>query len=64
MSTGDDSINSIGIFFVPFLSTREAMVLLAKDLMISGTSIQSFRHLKHQNMSTSDDFIHSSGIYF
>ena len=27
-------------------------------------SRQSFRHLKHQNLSTGDDFIHSSGIIF
>ena len=41
-----------------------AVVLLANDTIMSGTSIQSFRHLKHQNPSTSDDFIHSSGIIF
>ena len=29
---------------------------------MSGTSIWSFRHLKHQNLSTGDDFIYSSGI--
>ena len=38
------------------------MALLAKDLIMSGTSIRSFRHLKHQNLSTGDDFIYSSGI--
>ena len=37
---------------------------LANDPMISGRSILSFRHLKHQNMSTGDDFIYSSGIIF
>ena len=38
------------------------MVPLANDLIMSGTSIRSFRHLKHQNISTSDDFNYSSGI--
>ena len=37
---------------------------LANDLMMSGTLIWSFRHLKHQNLSTGDDFIYSSGIFF
>ena len=37
---------------------------LAKDLIMSGTSIQSFRQLKHQNLSTGDDFINGSGIIF
>ena len=36
------------------------MVPLTNDPVISGKSIQSFTHLKHQNLSTSDDFIHSS----
>ena len=40
------------------------MAPLANDLIMSGTSIQSFRHLKHQNLSTGDDFIYSSGIIF
>ena len=40
------------------------MAPLANDPIMSGTSIQSFRHLKHQNLSTGDDFIHSSGIFF
>ena len=47
---------------VPFLATREAVAPLANDPMMSGTLIRSFRHLKHQNLSTGDDFIHSSGI--
>jgi len=37
---------------------------LANDLIMSGTFIRSFRHLKHQNLSTGDDFIYSSGIIF
>ena len=61
MSTGDDFIyDSRIIFLVPFLATREAVAPLANDLIMSGTSIQSFRHLKHQNMSTGDDFIPSN----
>ena len=40
------------------------MAPLANDLIMSGTSIQLFRHLKHQNLSTGDDFIYSSGIFF
>ena len=40
------------------------MAPLANDPIMSGTSIRSFRHLKHQNPSTGDDFIHSSGIIF
>ena len=40
------------------------MAPLANDLIMSGTSIQSFRHLKHQNLSNGDDFIYSSGIFF
>ena len=31
---------------------------------MSGRSIWSFRHLKHLNLSTGDDFIHSSRIIF
>ena len=42
----------------------EAVAPLANDPIMSGTSIRSFRHLKHQNLSTGDDFIHSSGIFF
>ena len=52
VSTGDDFIYSSGIFFlVPFLATMEAVGLLPNDLIMSGTSIQSFRHLEHQNPS-------------
>ena len=40
------------------------MAPLANDPIMSCTSIRSFRHLKHQNPSTGDDFIHSSGIIF
>merc|ERR1711942_222407 len=50
------------IFSVPFLAIREAVALLAKDLIMSGTLIWSFRHLNHQNLSTGDDFIYSSGF--
>ena len=52
VSTGDDFIYSSGIIFlVPFLATMEAVALLANDLIMSGTSIRSFRHLEHQNPS-------------
>ena len=37
---------------------------LAKDLIMSGTLIQWFRYLKHQNLSTGDDFIYHRGIIF
>ena len=40
------------------------MALLSNDLIMLGTSIRSFIHLKHQNLSTGDDFIYSSGIIF
>ena len=40
------------------------MAPLANDTIMLGTSIWSFRHLKHQNPSTGDDFIHRSGIIF
>ena len=33
------------------MATREAVVPLAKDLIMLGTSIWSFRHLEHQNPS-------------
>ena len=51
-------------FFVPFLCTRKAVVPLANDHFMLGTLIQLFRHLKHQNLSTSDDIIYSSGIIY
>ena len=52
LSTGDDFIYNSGIILlVPFLAIREAVALLANDLMMSGTLIQSFRHLEHQNLS-------------
>ena len=38
------------------------MVPLANDPIMLGTWIRSFIPLKHQNIITSDDFIHSSGI--
>ena len=40
------------------------MAPLANDQEMSGRSIRLFRHLKHQNLSTGDDFIYSSGIVF
>ena len=32
---------------------------LANDSIMSGTLIRLFRHLKHQNVSTGDDFIYN-----
>ena len=46
------------------MATTEAVSLLANDPIMLGKLIQSFRHLKHQNLSTGDDFIYSSGIIF
>ena len=36
----------------------------ANEAIMLGTLIQLFRHLKHQNPSTGDDFIYISGIIF
>ena len=48
LSTGDDFIHSSGIIFlVPYLVTSEAVPPLANDPIVSGRSIQSFRHLEH-----------------
>ena len=52
VSTGDDFIYSSGIIFlVPFLATMEAVAPPENNLIMSGTSRRSFRHLKHQNPS-------------
>lgn len=37
------------IYLVHFLAIREAMALLTNNLIMLGRSIQSFRHLQHQN---------------
>ena len=50
------------ILLGPFLATREAVVLLENDPIMSGRLIWSFRLLKHQNLSTGDDFIHQGSI--
>ena len=49
---------------VSILVTMEALVPIANDPIISGRLIRLFRHLKHQNLSTCDDFFHISGITF
>ena len=60
----DDFIHSSGIIFlVPFLATKETLAPLANDPIMLGTSIPLFRHLKHQNLSTGDVFIYSSGNF-
>ena len=52
VSTGDDFIYSSRIIFlIPFLATMEVVALLANDLIMSGTSLRLFIHLKHQNPS-------------
>jgi len=56
------AIQTAEIFSVPFLATREAVAPLANDPIISSRLIQLFRHLKHQNLSTVEYFIYSSGI--
>merc|ERR1712002_1261368 len=64
VSTGDDFIYSSGIIFlVPFLATMEVVALLANDLIMSYTSIRSFRHLEHKNPSIiSEDIGRASGV--
>ena len=54
------SLNSWDKLLVQFLATMEAVAPLANDPIMLGRSIRLFRHLKHQTMSTSDEFIHSS----
>ena len=49
---------------VPILATLEALAPLANNPAMSGRSIRSFRHLKHQNLYTGDEFILSSGTNF
>ena len=49
--TGDDPINSSGIFFISFFVTRETVALHVNDPIITDTSIWSFRELEHQNLS-------------
>ena len=45
-----------------FCANVWAVAPLANDCIMSSTSIRSFRHLKHQNLSTGDDFIHQGSI--
>ena len=47
---------------VPILDTVVAMAPLANDPIMLGRLLQSFKHLKHQNLSTGDEFIHSRGV--
>ena len=49
---------------VQILATRELVASLANNLIMSGKLLQSFRHQKHQNLSTGDDFINSCGMIF
>ena len=54
----------MAISLVPILATKEALAPLANDPIMMGRTIRSFRHLKHQYLSTGDNFIYSSGIIF
>ena len=49
---------SIRRSLVPIFATRELVAPLANDPIMQVRLILSFRHLKHQNLSTSDDLIH------
>jgi len=46
-------------YYVGFLATREAVALLANDVIMPGTLLWSFRHLEHQNPSSNgwDNFL-------
>ena len=44
------------------LASRELVAQLLNNSFMFGRSIWSFRYLKHQNLSTGDDFIYSSEI--
>ena len=62
VSTGDDFIDSSGIIFlVPFLATKEAVAPPENNLIMSGPSIRSFRHLEHQNPSIISEDIGRKG---
>ena len=54
----------VGRSLAPILATKEALAPLANDPIKSGSLIQLYRHLKHQNLSTGDDHINGSGIIF
>ena len=45
----------------PFLAAKKAVGPLTNDPIMLGRLIWSFRHLKHQNLSTGDDSINNSG---
>ena len=49
---------------VPILATKEALASLANDPIMLDWLIRSYRHLKHQNLSTFDDFINIRVIIF
>ena len=58
------STNGWDRFLVPFLATIKAVALLANDSILLGILIWLFNCLKHQNLSTGDDFIDISKIIF
>ena len=49
---------------VPILATKTLVMPPAKDSIMMGRFLWLFRHLKHQNLSTGDGFVQSSGIIF
>ena len=52
------------IIFSSILGHQGVSGITVNDLIISERLIQCFGHLKHQNPSTSDDFINIIGIIF
>ena len=54
----------MAISLVPIVVIRELVAQLYNNPLMSGRPIYLFRHLKHQNMSICDSFIHSSEIIF
>ena len=57
MYTGDDFIDSSGLFLAPFLATKEALVPLPNDCIMQNRSLPSFRHLECQTPSIISDSI-------
>ena len=49
---------------VPILAIRETLAPLTNEPIMSERLIWLFKYLKHQNLSTSDDFISGSGKNF
>ena len=54
----------VDYFFSSISGHPEVVALIKNDPITSETLIRSYTHPKHQNLSTSDDFVHTSGIIF